>query len=139
MNIIKLDKLDKYINLPYKNVGRDFNGVDCFGLVYLIYKNELNIELPDFTNLMYSKNWFKEGKNIIVENVWDKWYEVDKTEQTDLLLFYTNYKKRVVNHIGLYIGNNKFIHILETYSSKIDRLDGRWNKLLYKILRYGVK
>ena len=139
MNIIKLDKLDKYINLPYKNVGRDFNGVDCFGLVYLIYKNELNIELPDFTNLMYSKNWFKEGKNIIVENVWDKWYEVDKTEQTDLLLFYTNYKKRVVNHIGLYIGNDKFIHILETYSSKIDRLDGRWNKLLYKILRYGVK
>ena len=67
----------KYINLPYKNLGRSFDGVDCYGLIWLIYKGELGIELPDFTELCYSQRWYKEKKDsIITENIDRRWVSV---------------------------------------------------------------
>lgn len=41
--------ISKYIGIPFKDKGRDFDGVDCWGIPWLIYKHELNIELPLYT------------------------------------------------------------------------------------------
>ena len=41
----------KYLRIPFKSGCRGFDGCDCGGLVWLIYKNELNIELPNWTEL----------------------------------------------------------------------------------------
>lgn len=37
---------NKYIRIPFTDKGRSENGCDCWGLVRLIYKQELNIDLP---------------------------------------------------------------------------------------------
>lgn len=46
-----LERQSKYMKIPFKSHGKDFSGCDCGGLVWLVYKNELGIELPDWTDL----------------------------------------------------------------------------------------
>ena len=126
----------EYIGLPYKNLGRDRLGIDCYGSIYLIYKEKLGIELPDFTELLYDIEWYREH-NHILENVWDDWEEVISPYKIyDVLLFYSFELKSIVNHIGILIEEDKFLHISSKYSSKVDRLNDYWESRLYKVLRY---
>ena len=39
----------KYLEIPWKEKGRDFDGADCWGQLRLVYRQELLIELPDYT------------------------------------------------------------------------------------------
>ena len=131
-----LQLFDKYIGLKYKNLGRSFDGVDCFGLICLIYAEERNTILPDFTELRYSQDWYKE-ENHILDNIWTDWKEINSQYKIyDGLLFYNSSQKIVVNHIGIYIGNDKFLHIQENQTSMISRLDKFWTSKLYKGLRW---
>jgi probable lipoprotein NlpC len=41
--------LAKYVGLPFRDKGRDAGGVDCWGLIYLIYRDEFRIEVPRYT------------------------------------------------------------------------------------------
>lgn len=131
---------NKYIELPYKNLGRDFDGVDCFGLLYLIYRKERNISLPDYTELKYDKEWYK-NENHILDNINDDWIEVSKPFKLyDALIFYNiGWKSQIANHIGMYIGEQKFLHILEDRSSTINRLDPYWSSKLFKGMRFVGK
>lgn len=40
------DWLNEYIGIPYKLNGRDRNGVDCWGLIYLIGTEHYNYQMP---------------------------------------------------------------------------------------------
>jgi len=125
----------KYIGLPYKHLGRDFDGVDCFGLLRLIYKEELDIVLPDYTDLKYSKDWYKKEDHI-VENFQKYFYIIDRSEKVfDCIIFYLN-SGFIANHCGVYISDDKFIHIYEDETSMISRLSEFWIAKVYKHIRY---
>lgn len=70
----------------------DYNNFDCSSFVKTLYK-EVGINLP-----RVSREQSKIGKRI----------PINKLENGDLIFFNTlgNY----VSHVGIYIGNNKFIH-----------------------------
>lgn len=133
-----LSNFDKYINLKFKYKGRDFNGVDCYGLIYLILKNEKGIELLEYE---YSKKWYLEGKNYIldIKNDLKNWKktELDKIKPFDVILFYATPRKLVVNHMGLSIGEEKFIHVSEDHNSRVEKLNDFWVSKIYAIMRYS--
>lgn len=127
----------KYIGLKYKNLGRDFDGVDCWGLVCLIFKEERGIILPEFTHLEYQRDWYTKSDDILVENVWANWHKISPQYcMYDGLMFYNNPKKTIVNHVGLMIDGYRFIHILEGSTVMVSKLGGYWTSKLYTALRY---
>ena len=132
-----MGSLGKYIGLPYKNLGRDLKGIDCYGLIYLIFQNERKIELPDFTDLMYEKEWYK-SKNHILDNVDEKWIEVSSSyKKYDIFLMKLG-TKNIVNHCGMFIEGDKFIHIYENQTSMISHLNGFWSDIFHKAIRWKV-
>lgn len=120
-------------------MGRDLNGVDCFGLVKLILTTERGANLPDFIDVGYSCDWYRRNEDHIVESM-QKYIGVlwaitdDPPAVFDALLFYN--RVDIVNHIGLYIGDRKFIHIMEDSQSRVDKLSGIWKNRLYKVVRW---
>lgn len=44
----------EYVGLPYKPLGRDRTGVDCWGLLALIWRERFGRELPDYEALRWS-------------------------------------------------------------------------------------
>ena len=126
----------KYINIKYKHLGRDFDGVDCYGLIKLIYKNEKGIVLPDYN---YEENWYEKDQTIIQNELpnMKTWVRLKyPSEPFDLIIFYLSPTSKIANHIGLYTYDEKFLHTKEGWASHIERLNPHWQSRFYAALRY---
>lgn len=127
---------DKYIGIPFKHKGRTRQGVDCYGLVSLILKDKLNLDMLEYE---YAPKWTLENKDIIVTEVnkTKEWVVIrDNYKPLDLILFYASPARQIVSHIGIYIDANKFIHIEEDGKSELTRLNNHWLNRIYKVIRY---
>jgi cell wall-associated NlpC family hydrolase len=90
----KLVKMARgFLGLPYRWGGMSGRrGVDCSGLVKIIFA-KLHIELPR-TSLEQGRS----GKNVPLQNL----------QNGDLVFFSSD--GATPNHVGLYVGENQFIH-----------------------------
>jgi hypothetical protein len=88
----------RFIGIPYRWGGEDTkNGFDCSGLTMVSYRlNGLNLPRN-------SRSQFKAGR----------WISKKDLRQGDLVFFATKGGTRVT-HVGMYIGNGKFIHAPRT-------------------------
>jgi len=69
-------------------------GFDCSGLTYYAFKS-VNINIPRTARAQY-----KHTKRI----------PLAKLQAGDLIFFHTRRTRARVNHVGIYLGNGKFIH-----------------------------
>ncbi|WP_218154363.1 C40 family peptidase [Paenimyroides ummariense] len=79
---------------PYKYGGNNQDGIDCSGFTNVLYKEIYKIQIP-----RVSKD--------IAENVKRK-YTNDLKEGD--LVFFSFGKTGTVNHVGIYLHNNMFVH-----------------------------
>lgn len=132
----------KYIDIPFKHKGRDFKGCDCFGLVRLIFKEERGIELPDYLEIDYDCDLNKKQETYIQDELKyhtnHEWKKINSHyDRWDILIFYANPKRIIADHVGLHIGDGKFIHTSYFYKmSMVSRLEGIWESKLYGGARY---
>lgn len=77
---------------PYRFGGNSYHGIDCSALVQNIFHESFNIKLPRTTETQV-----KLGFHV---------YR-DELQIGDLVFFKTGRNSR---HVGIYIGNNEFIH-----------------------------
>lgn len=85
----------EYIGIKYKWGGTtEETGFDCSGLVRAVFQNSIGMTLPR-TSLEMSK----VGENI---------RSIENLKPGDLVFF--NTMRRSFSHVGIYIGDNKFLH-----------------------------
>ncbi|MBZ6006611.1 C40 family peptidase, partial [Paraclostridium bifermentans] len=92
---------DKVINIAKQQLGKTYvwgaegpNTFDCSGFTLYSFKNGAGVNLP-----RVSKEQSKYGTSVSKSNL----------QKGDLVFFDTD-GDGVVNHVGIYIGNNEFIH-----------------------------
>jgi hypothetical protein len=109
------NKLKEYVGIPYRRGGTTTNGLDCSGFVRLVYDQIFGIDLPHSSLAQFS---FSDLKKIDKSNM-----------QPGDLIFFGNKGKRRINHVGVYMSDNKFIHASSTDGIKVSDLDERyWKK-----------
>ncbi len=86
-----VDQAMKLIGIPYVFGGTTVKGFDCSGFIQYIYKKSgKNISRTTLTQFAQTK-------------------KVTSPQPGDLVFFQNTYRKGI-SHVGIYIGNNKFIH-----------------------------
>jgi|DEB0MinimDraft_6_1074348.scaffolds.fasta_scaffold16159_2 cell wall-associated NlpC family hydrolase len=126
--------LNSYIGIPFKELGRDRKGLDCYGLVRLFYAEQFDTTLPILLDNYAST---KDGKEVsqVVNDCIPEWSDVKIGSYGDCCLF--NLKGLPI-HLGVYIGDGFFLHAIRGADSCIERLDSKlWEKRFKGFYRYG--
>ena len=97
----------KYIGMKYTLGSRGPNEVDCWGLLYLIYRREFHIELPEFpgialADLMVIRNQLREA-------IQTDWVEVEKPFDGAAVAMS---QRATLHHVGIYVRSDggKVLH-----------------------------
>lgn len=115
----------KYLGIPYKNKGRNIKGLDCYGLLYLFYKVELDILIPSFDD-KYNTSIDKPSIDKAIKSFSSDWIEVNKPRKHDGVVFTIG---GYDTHIGIMIDQEHFMHILENTEVTIESINSLvWNR-----------
>ncbi|CAM3278507.1 MULTISPECIES: C40 family peptidase [Brevibacillus] len=86
------DVVSELYGVPYKTSGKTKKGFDCSGFTGYVFK-ELGVELPASSAAQYKVGTAVDKKDL---------------QPGDLVFFNTN--GRSISHVGIYIGDGKFVH-----------------------------
>lgn len=97
----------KYMNIPFKDKGRDEQGADCWGLVRLIYKNELGIELDDYSDSYFDTNDREVLAKIVSSEKNQNWITPESPKEFDVVILNM---RGIPIHVGIITKQNHMIH-----------------------------
>jgi cell wall-associated NlpC family hydrolase len=100
-----MEFLSKYIGIPYVHKGRTLEGLDCWGLVKLIYKDR-GFELRDLDD--YEMEGHLKGKNYFNPYENDEWSKSSIARPYDVALFVNT--MGVAYHAGVVTPDHRLIH-----------------------------
>ena len=131
--------------IKYLGIKHNYQSINCITLIEKIYKEELKSDVFKslWTHLNLSEGKPTEGGRwkfkITLEKI-QEWIVVNAQEikitdiqEYDVIIFKS--KKNRPIHFGMYIGENKFIHVEEDSSSMISSLNQTWREQLHSIYR----
>lgn len=107
-----IEKAKKYMGVPYRWGGTSPKGFDCSGFIYYVFEKSQDVVLPRTAADLYSKVGLKTSE----------------PEPGDLV-FFKNGKR--VSHVGIYIGDNQFIHSATSRGVSISSMDNSYWKPKY--------
>jgi murein DD-endopeptidase / murein LD-carboxypeptidase len=88
-----LEAVDEWYGVHYRTGGNTKSGVDCSGFSVAVYAAAFGYALP-----RVSKEQYRTSRHI----------SMTELQEGDLVFF--NTRGSGVSHVGVYLGNNKFIH-----------------------------
>lgn len=111
-----MHRIADLIGIEFKNGGRDKSGMDCWGLTLEVFKRH-GIELPDY-KISCNAPQLINGQINNERNNWERC--VGELPVPALVVFNDH---GICNHVGVYIGGNKFIHARVNIGVAIESID----------------
>lgn len=124
-----------YVGIPFRFGGRDRRGLDCYGLVVLVYREQFGIELPD-----YLTHYGPEPTRHTLQRTYETalsqpcWQLTKRPRTGDVVLL------KVFGlpiHCGLVVGQHTMLNTRIDVASCLERLDGfQWRDRVVGYFRY---
>jgi cell wall-associated NlpC family hydrolase len=86
--------IQQWLHTPYKYGGMSKSGVDCSGFSSIVMRDVFDIDIPRTAEDQYNSG----------EKIRDGWRKPGD------LVFFKNVRGRGVDHVGIFLGNNRFVH-----------------------------
>ena len=115
-----MEDIYKYINIPYKFAGYNYDGADCIGLLRLFYADHNWVEMND--GRTFTKDWYKKEPYRMV-----KWFlknmnkikTIEELQFGDVVYFLIGGE----GHVGIYY---KYGKIITTFPENSKQWDGTY-------------
>lgn len=101
--------IDNWLGTPHKMGGTTKSGIDCSGFVSNLYTEVYNEKLPRTSRDMADQVRSKK---------------IEKLKEGDLVFFAFGGNK--IDHVGIYLHNNRFVHVSSKKGVIISNLDESW-------------
>lgn len=112
--------LSRYIGIPYVDNGRSEAGCDCYGLVKLVFENEVGIELASHSN-GYDGREDHDAISDLVHLETKTWIEVDEPRMFDVVLLRSAYESGEGYHVGVAVCPDRMLHTTLNKSACIEK------------------
>ncbi|CAN2532525.1 hypothetical+protein [Methylocapsa aurea] len=124
-----------YVGLPWRARGRDRAGLDCWGLVRLVYWERVGLSLPAYSESYATAEERAEISSVISgERASGDWREVDEPLVYDVALFRIG---GLESHVGVIVGPGLMLHVTEGHDSEIVRIFApQWAPRLSRVMRH---
>ena len=97
----------KYLDTPYKYGGNGGKGIDCSAFTKQVYENSLSFDLP-----RSAREQYRVGDEV----------PKDELKFGDLVFFNTT-RRSYPGHVGIYLGENQFVHASRKLGVTVSSLD----------------
>ena len=112
-----------YVGKPYVSNGRDIDGFDCWGLVCLIYRDHLGVDLPSY-GAIDAADLLRVAKEMEMGPYFGCWEPLDKPEPFCVVSMYGRAERsRRVVHVGVMVDEATLIHAQQKTHCAIERID----------------
>jgi proteasome lid subunit RPN8/RPN11 len=123
-------QLEKYLGKKF-NIKTD----NCYTLLQDYFKNELGIILKNYS---LDENWYEKNPKIIENNFKQNGFiqkDINDIKKNDVILF-DLLESGNPHHIGIYLGDNNFLHNQRGGYSNIEYLSKIWKDKIKFVLKH---
>lgn len=128
---------ERYIGTPWCAGGRSREGADCYGLLYLLYLEVWNIELPWASPTGHRMTRADmEDIDRMVRGALPQWVPVDAPEAGDLVVLEIGGR---ACHLGVSLGDDQMLTTYQGAGAAIESWrNTRWKNRLDGFYRYPI-
>ncbi|MGN0002339.1 MAG: C40 family peptidase [Sphingobacterium composti] len=109
LNVLLYEFVDEWMGSPHRMGGQTKSGIDCSGFVGVIYQQ------------VYGKNLPRSSRDMsdVIKRKYD-----NQLKEGDLVFF--SFGGKVIDHVGIYLHNDKFVHVSTKQGVVISNLKDPW-------------
>ncbi|QND13439.1 C40 family peptidase [Rhizobium leguminosarum bv. trifolii] len=117
--------MERFIGIPYVQHGRGYDGADCWGILYLYYRDVLGILVPTYVAEMEARRFDRRDIGPLMKAERERdWVQIETPAIGDCVLMRAG---RHDSHVGVFLGAGRMLHSEGPHPSQIERMaDVRW-------------